>query len=65
MENIIEGKSGKGRKKRLAIIVGKRGGTPVDEWTEDEEEDTNLQQEGNRSPNTDSGDDEEDDGKLH
>jgi hypothetical protein len=37
----------------------------VDEWTEDEEEDTNLQQEGNRSPNTDSGDDEEDDGKLH
>jgi hypothetical protein len=37
---------------------------PVDEWTEDEEEDTNLQQEGDRSPNADSGDDDEDD-KLH
>jgi hypothetical protein len=37
---------------------------PVDEWTEDEEEDTNLQQEGDRSPNADSGDDDGDD-KLH
>jgi hypothetical protein len=37
----------------------------VDEWTEDEEENINLQQEGKRSPNIDSGDDEEDDGKLH
>jgi hypothetical protein len=37
---------------------------PVDEWTEDEEEDTNLQQEGDRSPNADSGADDEDD-KLH
>ena len=37
---------------------------PVDEWTEDEEEDTNLQQEGDRSPNADSGDNDEDD-KLH
>jgi hypothetical protein len=35
---------------------------PVDEWTEDEEEDTNLQQEGD-IPNADSGDDEDD--KLH
>ncbi len=37
----------------------------VDEWTEDKEEDTNQQQEGNRSPNKDSGHDEEDDTLLH